>query len=140
MKEEDIFPTPPEAPEPTLWQRLTNSPYFWWFSAMLLLALLLMWLPSQCSFDALQFPQEKNVDLDQEESVDIDQELSQAKDGLWYLKSSGEVYTGIGSTYHPNGQRNTRRKFNEGLAIGLIEEWDENGSLLGPRFKGEFVP
>ena len=140
MKEEDIFPTPPEAPNPTLWQKLTNSPYFWWFLAMLLLALLLMWLPSQCSFDALQSPQEKKVDLDQEDSVDIDQELSQAKDGLWYLKSSGEVYTGIGSTYHRNGQRNTRRKFNEGLAIGLIEEWDENGSLLGPRFKGEFVP
>jgi len=140
MKEEDIFPTPPEAPDPTLWQRLTHSPYFWWFSAMLLLAILLMWLPSQCSFDALQFPQEKKVDLDKEESVDIDQELNQGKDGLWYHKSSGSVYTGVGSTYHPNGQRNTRRKFNEGLAIGLIEEWDANGTLLGPRFKGEFAP
>ena len=140
MKEEDIFPTPPEAPDPTLWQRLTNSPYFWWFIAMFLLAVLLMWIPSQCSFDALQFPQEKKIDLDQESAVDIEQELEQQADGLWYLKSSGEVYSGVGSTYHENGQRKSRRKFVDGSTIGLIEEWDSNGSLLGPRFKGEFIP
>jgi len=140
MKEEDIFPTPPEAPDPTLWQRLTNSPYFWWFTAMFFLAVLLMWLPSQCSFDALQFPQEKKVDLDQEPTVNIEQELVQQADGLWYLKSSGEAYSGVGSTYHVNGQRKSRRKFVDGGTIGLIEEWDSNGSLLGPRFKGEFIP
>jgi len=140
MKEEDIFPTPPEAPDPTLWQRLTNSPYFWWFTAMFFLAVLLMWLPSQCSFDALQFPQEKKVDLDQEPTVNIEQELVQQADGLWYLKSSGEAYSGFGSTYHENGQRKSRRKFVDGGTIGLIEEWDSNGSLLGPRFKGEFIP
>ena len=140
MKEEDIFPTPPEALDPTLWQRLTNSPYFWWFTAMFFLAVLLMWLPSQCSFDALQFPQEKKVDLDQEPTVNIEQELVQQADGLWYLKSSGEAYSGVGSTYHENGQRKSRRKFVDGGTIGLIEEWDSNGSLLGPRFKGEFIP
>jgi hypothetical protein len=140
MKEEDIFPTPPEAPDPTLWQRLTNSPYFWWFTAMFFLAVLLMWLPSQCSFDALQFPQEKKVDLDQEPTVNIEQELVQQADGLWYLKSSGEAYSGVGSTYHENGHRKSRRKFADGGTIGLIEEWDSNGSLLGPRFKGEFIP
>jgi hypothetical protein len=26
----------------------------------------------------------------------------------------------------------------EGTAVGLIEEWDENGTIKGTRFKGEF--
>ena len=34
----------------------------------------------------------------------------------------------------------TRTKFVDGVAIGLIEEWDMNGSTVGPRFKGEFGP
>ena len=69
---------------------------------MLLLALLLMWLPSQCSFDALQFPQEKKVDLDQEESVDIDQELSQSKDGFGTSKVRGSLH---GHWFHLPSQR-----------------------------------
>ena len=30
MNQEDIFPTPPEAPPPTLRSRIYSSPYFWW--------------------------------------------------------------------------------------------------------------
>ncbi|MEK9772896.1 MAG: hypothetical protein VW576_04970 [Opitutae bacterium] len=138
MKEEDIFPTPPDAPDPTIWERLSSSPYFWWFGAMLLMALVVMWLPTQCSFDALQFPQEELEDLDQEPFVDKDEELELRQDGMWYKTNGGELYTGVGITFHPNGQKKTRTKFVDGLAIGLIEEWDTNGSLLGPRFKGEF--
>jgi hypothetical protein len=138
MKEEDIFPTPPEAPDPTLWQRVSGSPYFWWFVAMFLLGLLVVLLPSQCSFEGLQFAQEEAEDLDVAPFVDQNEELQQRLDGLWYKKADDLPYTGLGVTFHQNGQKKTRTKFSEGLAIGLIEEWDNNGSLLGPQFKNEF--
>lgn len=140
MKEEDIFPTPPEAPDPTIWQRMSGSPYFWWFGAMLLMALLVIWLPSQCSFDALQFPQQEIDDIDKMPSVDKGRDLEQRQDGKWYMIDGGELYSGMGMTFHPNGERETRTKFIDGLPIGLIEVWDENGTLLGPRFKREFTP
>ena len=138
MKEEDIFPTPPEAPDPTLWQRVSGSPYFWWFVAMFLLGLLAILLPSQCSFDGLQFAQEEAEDLEQAPFVDQNEELQQRLDGFWYNKADDLPYTGIGVTFHQNGEKKSRTKFSEGLAIGLIEEWDENGSLVGPQFKNEF--
>ncbi len=140
MKEEDIFPTPPDAPDPSLWDRLTSSPYFWWFGAMFMMGLLVIWLPSQCSFDAMQFPQEEIEDLDKQSFVDKDEELELRRDGHWYYKKEGGLYSGVGVTFHSNGQKKTRTKFVDGLAIGLIEEWDANGSLIGPRFKGEFNP
>jgi hypothetical protein len=138
MKEEDIFPTPPEAPDPTLWQRVSGSPYFWWLVAMFLLGLLVILLPSQCSFDGLQFAQEEAEDLEQAPFVDQNEALQQRLDGFWYNKADDLPYTGIGVTFHQNGEKKTRTKFSEGLAIGLIEEWDDNGSLVGPQFKNEF--
>ena len=138
MKPEDIFPTPPDAPVPTLWEKVSGSPYFWWFGAMFMMGLLVIWLPSQCSFDAIQFPQEEIEDLDKAHFVDANKDLQQRIDGMWYLKEDGTLYSGVGVTFHSNGQKKTRTKFVDGIAIGLIEEWDENGSLLGSRFKGEF--
>jgi len=138
MKEEDIFPTPPEAPDPTLWQRVSGSPYFWWFFAMFLMGLLVILLPSQCSFDGLQFAQEEAEDLENAPFVEQDKELELRLDGLWYKKTDELPYSGLGVVFHKNGEKRTRTKFSEGLAIGLIEEWDTNGSVLGPQFKNEF--
>ena len=105
---------------------------------MFLLGLLVVLLPSQCSFEGLQFAQEEAEDLDAAPFVDQNEELQQRLDGLWYKKAGDLPYTGLGVTFHQNGQKQTRTKFSEGLAIGLIEEWDNNGSLLGPQFKNEF--
>ncbi len=138
MKEEDIFPTPPEAPMPTLGQRMIHSPYFWWLGALFMMALFVMWLPSQCSFDAMSLPQEQNRDFDKEPFVDLETELQQQEDGKWYTTKDGEIYSGVGMTFHPNGKRKTRVVYVDGLPVGLIEEWDLNGSSVGPRFKGEF--
>lgn len=107
---------------------------------MFMLALLVIWLPSQCSYDAMQFPQENVVDLDKEPFVDQSNDLEIRRDGRWYLRKSNELYSGIGVTFHPNGQKKTRTKFIEGVATGLIEEWDANSTSIGPRFKGEFAP
>ena len=93
-----------------------------------------MWLPSQCSFDALQFPQEEFEDLDKEPFVDKDRDLEQKSDGMWY-KINGESYTfqGIGVTFLCKWREEIRTKFvKDGLAIGLIEEWDMNGSSGAP--------
>jgi len=140
MKEEDVFPAPPEPPPPSAWQRLSASPYFWWFAAIFLMGCVVFLFPSQCTFEAIQFPTEKRVDLDQSPFVDQEKELSMAGDGLWYKAGETVPYSGLGVTFHPNGEKKTRTQFAEGIAVGLIEEWDLNGSNLGPRFKGEFSP
>jgi len=138
MNQEDIFPTPPEAPPPTLRSRIYSSPYFWWILTFLLLAIVVMWMPSQCTMDALQVQSKEVENLDNLPFVDQEKELSQKADGLWYLTGKDLPYDGVAVTYHPTGEMKTRTKFVEGVAIGLIEEWDMNGSTVGPRFKGEF--
>ncbi len=140
MKEEYPFPTPPEAPDPTLGQRLANSPYFWWFFVFLILVAVIFLVPSQCAIEGLKFPEKKKENLDQAPFLDQAKEMVQQADGLWYPKGGDEPYEGVVVTHHENGQRKTRAKFVEGQAVGLIEEWDANGSLLGPRFKGESKP
>lgn len=95
-------------------------------------------ITGQCSNDALQFPQENLQDLDQSPFVDRDKELVLRSDGLWYKTSDGVPYEGIALTFHENGSKKTRAQYREGSPFGLIEEWDANGSVVGPRFKGEF--
>ena len=97
-----------------------------------------MWMPSQCTMDALQVQSKEVENLDNLPFVDQEKELSQKADGLWYLTGKDVPYEGVAVTYHPTGEMMTRTKFVEGVAIGLIEEWDINGSTIGPRFKGEF--
>ena len=138
MKEEDLFPTPPDAPDPTLLQRLTGSIYFWWMTAFVLMGTAVIMISAQCSNDALQFPQEQLQDLEKLPFVDLDTELVRKPDGLWYGLSDGAAYNGLAVTFHESGGKKTRTRFKDGAPFGLIEQWDENGSLIGPRFKGEF--
>jgi len=135
---EDIFPTPPEAPVPSLRSRIYSSPYFWWILAFALMALVVMWLPSQCSVESLNVQSNEVENLDVLPFVDQDKELIQKIDGLWYKRGQDAPYEGVGVTFHPSGEKKTRTKYVEGLPIGLIEEWDVNGTTVGPRFKGEF--
>jgi antitoxin component YwqK of YwqJK toxin-antitoxin module len=41
-------------------------------------------------------------------------------------------------SYHENGEIRSQTKIKEGEAYGLIEEWDENGTKKGAKFKDEF--
>jgi len=93
---------------------------------------------SQCSTDAMNFPQSNVKDLDTLPFVDQDTELQQRADGLWYKLEQDIPFEGIAVTFYKNGKKKTRTQFKEGFAYGLIEEWDANGSSLGPKFKGEF--
>lgn len=138
MKEEDIFPTPPDAPEPTFVERLTSSAYFWWLLAFALMGIAVIFISSQCSTDAMNLPKSNLQNLDSLPFVDQDNELQQRADGLWYKTGEATPYEGLAIKFYPNGSKKTRTQIKEGIAIGLIEEWDANGSTLGPRFKGEF--
>tara|TARA_B100002019_G_scaffold88610_1_gene76731 strand:- start:209 stop:355 length:147 start_codon:yes stop_codon:yes gene_type:complete len=44
----------------------------------------------------------------------------------------------VALSYHENGKIRSQTKIKEGKAYGLIEEWDENGTLKGTKFKDEF--
>ena len=67
-----------------------------------------------------------------------DKDLEFREDQLWYSLGSNEL-TGVAS-FSSEWKSRSRTKIREGLAYGLIQEWDENGTVDGPRFKGEFVP
>jgi hypothetical protein len=132
------FPTPPE-PEDIPFYRRIPTVYYWWFGAVFFLGLTVIWLPSQCTLDSLGLPEEAD-ELEGFPKVDQDRDLEFREDQLWYSLGSNEPFTGVAEAFHPNGKVRSRTKIREGLAYGLIEEWDENGTVDGPRFKGEFVP
>ena len=46
--------------------------------------------------------------------------------------------TGVAEAFHENGKLRSSTKIKDGKAYGLIREWDENGTSIGPRFKDEF--
>ena len=132
------FPTPPEPEDITFYRRIPTV-YYWWFGAVFFLGLTVIWLPSQCTLDSLGLPEEAD-ELEGFPKVDQDKDLEFREDQLWYSLGSNEPFTGVAEAFHPNGKVRSRTKIREGLAYGLIEEWDENGTVDGPRFKGEFVP
>ena len=139
-KEEDIFPTPPEAPLPSFWQRVSSSMYFWWMCAFFLMAVAVFLISSQCSTDALNFPQSNAKNLDVLPFLDQEKDLQLRADGLWYEIGKDIPFDGVAVTFHSNGQKKSRVQYKDGLAFGLIEQWEMNGTSVGPRFKGEFAP
>lgn len=48
-----------------------------------------------------------------------------------YLK--GQLH-GIEETYHPNGQLKSRGRFELGLPVGEVEEWEDNGQKINTDF------
>ena len=63
--------------------------------------------------------------------VNQDRDLEFRKDGLWYELESNLSFSGVAASYHSNGKLKSRTKIRNGIAYGLIEEWDENGSIQG---------
>lgn len=130
------FPTPPEPKEVPFYRRIP-SVYYWWFGAVFFLGLTIIWLPSQCTLDYLDST-EVTDELQGFPKVDQDKELEFREDQLWYRIGAAEPFTGVAEAFHDNGEVRSRTKVRDGLAYGLIEVWDENGTLTGPKFKNEF--
>ena len=61
--EDFTFPDPPDPKDLPWWKRIPTM-YYWWLASIFLLAIAFIWLPSQCSIDALNFPQRGQSELD----------------------------------------------------------------------------
>ena len=134
---ENPFPDPPEGRNPLFPRPL--PPVVWWVFAFVMLGIAIIWLPTQCiSIDANSSGQEEESTKELP-IANQDKELEFREDDLWYKVGSQETFSGVAVAYHEdNVTVRTRTKLKDGKAYGLIEEWDENGSLRGSRFKDEF--
>ena len=130
------FPDPPDPKNLPWWRRIPPM-YYWWLASIVLLAFAFVWLPSQCTLDYLDST-EVTDELQGFPKVDQDKELEFREDQLWYRIGATEPFTGVAEAFHDNGEVRSRTKVRDGLAYGLIEVWDENGTLTGPKFKNEF--
>ena len=135
---ENPFPDPPKGKDLLLKERV--PPAFWWIGAFALLSLGIIFLPWTCSTDALNLPERKTDSAEGMPVADQDKEIEFREDGLWYETGSVEPFSGTAVSYHEDGKMKSRTKVKDGKAYGLIEEWDENGSLRDNLFKDKLYP
>ena len=130
----------PDLPDPTELprRRLLSPTAYWWMGAILLIGLTIVWLPSQCATSDFSELDKKKDSIENLPQANQNTELEFRKDGLWYKIGGESAYSGAALDFHENGAMKSRTKIVEGKAIGLIEEWDENGTIQGIRFKDEF--
>ena len=135
--EEFSFPDPPDPRDLPWWRRIPKV-YYWWGASLVFLGISFLWLPSQCSLDGLSMEPTKKNDLANMDSVNLDTDLEFKEDQLWYKIGEKKPFSGLAISYHENGKRRSQTTVKDGVAYGLIEEWDENGTRLGANFKDEF--
>ena len=131
------FPDPPEAKGSLFPRKL--PPVVWWILAFVMVGVAIFWLPSQCVTSVTNSSVDEGGATPQLPELNQDKDLEFREDGLWYQVGSQETFSGVAVAYHEdNVTVRTKTKLRDGKAYGLIEEWDENGSLKGQLFKGEF--
>ncbi|MBP51878.1 MAG: hypothetical protein CMI27_01905 [Opitutae bacterium] len=136
---DDPFPTPPGPEDIPVYRRIPTT-YYWWFGSVVLLGITIIWLPTQCTMDSMNLPDRGVEDLSEFKKLDQDKGMEFREDGLWYEIGAKTAFSGLAEAFHQDGKLKSRTKIKNGTAYGLIEEWDENGTLKGTRFKGEFSP
>ncbi len=134
---EDKFPAPPEPTGDFPAERSSLSPILWWITAGIALITFIFFIPSQCGLGNIETPSPAVTDPDGEPVSDQETELELRKDQLWYKIGVEKPFTGAAVEMHPNGKMKSRTLMKDGISYGLIEEWDLNGSIVGPKFKGE---
>jgi hypothetical protein len=134
---EDKFPAPPEPTGDFPAERSSLSPILWWIAAGIALITFIFFIPSQCGLGNIETPSPAVTDPDGEPVADQETELELRKDQLWYKIGAEKPFTGAAVEMHPNGNMKSRTLMKDGISYGLIEEWDLNGSIVGPKFKGE---
>ncbi|MAL84989.1 MAG: hypothetical protein CMI23_01345 [Opitutae bacterium] len=128
------LPDPTEIPKP----RMFSSVVYWWIGTILLLGFTIIWLPSQCTSNEISGYNQDENSIESLPQVNQNQDLEFREDGLWYQIGKDVPFNGAAVDFHENGVMKSRTKIVEGTAVGLIEEWDENGTIRGVRFKDEF--
>jgi hypothetical protein len=133
---ENPFPDPPKGKDLLLKDRI--PPVFWWVGAFVLVGATIIFWPWTCSTDGLNLPEREVDSAEDMPGADQDKDLEYREDGMWYRVDSTEPFSGAAVSYHEDGKMKSRTKIKNGEAYGLIEEWDENGSVRGNLFKEEF--
>ena len=132
------FPDPPEAKGSRFPRNL--PPVAWWILAFVMVGVAIFWLPSQCVSNITDSTVEEDGATPQLPELNQDKDLEFREDGLWYQVGSQETFSGVAVDYHEdNVTVRSKTKLRDGKAYGLIEEWDENGTLKGQLFKDEFL-
>ena len=132
------FPDPPEAKGSRFPRNL--PPVAWWILAFVMVGVAIFWLPSQCVTSVTNSSVDEGGATPQLPELNQDKDLEFREDGLWYQVGSQETFSGVAVAYHEdNVTVRTKTKLRDGKSYGLIEEWDENGTLKGQLFKDEFL-
>ena len=134
---DDKFPAPPEPEGDFPAERSSLSPIVWWIAAGIALITFLFYLPRQCGLENIETPSPAVTDPNEQPVADQETELELRKDQLWYKIEAEKPFTGAAVEKHPNGKMKSRTLMKDGISFGLIEEWDANGSVVGPKFKDE---
>ncbi len=137
---DEKFPEIPEPPEPADLpaDRSNLRVVLWWVAGFVSLVTIIILMTSQCGLQQLNLPSPSVSDPADLPAADQETELEFREDQLWYKIGEDMPFTGAAVSRHPNGKLKSRTKVENGAAYGLIEQWDANGTLLGPRFKDEF--
>ncbi len=137
---DDKFPAPPEPTGDFPAERSSLPPIVWWIVAgiaVITFITFIFFLPSQCGLENIETPSPAVTDPNEQPVADQETELELRKDQLWYKIGAEKAFTGAAVEMHPNGKMKSRTLMKDGISFGLIEEWDVNGSIVGPKFKEE---
>ncbi len=137
---DDKFPAPPEPTGDFPAERSSLPPIVWWIVAgiaVITFITFIFFLPSQCGLENIETPSPAVTDPNEQPVADQETELELRKDQLWYKLGAEKAFTGAAVEMHPNGKMKSRTLMKDGISFGLIEEWDVNGSIVGPKFKEE---
>ena len=134
---DDKFPAPPEPTGDFPAERSSLPPVVWWIVAGIAVITFIFFLPSQCGLENIETPSPAVTDPNEQPVADQETELELRKDQLWYKIGAEKAFTGAAVEMHPNGKMKSRTLMKDGISFGLIEEWDVNGSIVGPKFKEE---
>ena len=134
---DDKFPAPPEPTGDFPAERSSLPPFVWWIVAAIAVITFIFFLPSQCGLENIETPSPAVTDPNEQPVADQETEMELRKDQLWYKIDAEKPFTGAAIEKHPNGEMKSRTLMKDGISFGLIEEWDVNGSVVGPKFKDE---
>ena len=134
---DDKFPAPPEPKGDFPAERSSLSPIVWWSAAGIALITFLFFIPRQCGLENIETPSPAVTDPNEQPVADQETELELRKDQLWYKIGAEKSFTGAAVEKHSNGKMKSRTLIKDGRSFGLIEEWDANGSVVGPKFKDD---
>lgn len=138
MPEDEPFPSPPEPAEPLPGNTWIPKAALWWMGAAVLFVIAAVFvLPGQCG-EGVVLPGGPSVtDPGQLPAVNQDTDLEFRADQLWYKVGEDKPFSGAALRHHPNGKMMSRTIIQAGKPLGLIEEWDADGKVVGPRFRDE---